>query len=68
MGPDPTGSSYVFRDLTDLSYPAIAREFGGREPQQGGHIVDGLGEPADRVKLTWRGPTEPRIGSEDVAS
>ena len=22
---------YVFRELTDLSYPAIAREFGGRD-------------------------------------
>jgi chromosomal replication initiator protein len=22
---------YVFRDLTDFSYPAIAREFGGRD-------------------------------------
>ena len=28
---------YVFRELTDYSYPQIAREFGGREP---GHLRD----------------------------
>ena len=29
--PRPSGAMYVMRDLTDLSYPAIAREFGGRD-------------------------------------
>jgi len=31
---------YVFRDLTDLSYPAIAREFGGRDHTTVIHAVD----------------------------
>jgi chromosomal replication initiator protein len=31
---------YVFRDLTDFSYPAIAREFGGRDHTTVMHAVD----------------------------
>ena len=31
---------YVFRDLTDLSYPAIAREFGGRDHTTVIHAVE----------------------------
>ena len=31
---------YVFRELTDLSYPAIAREFGGRDHTTVMHAVD----------------------------
>jgi len=31
---------YVFRDLTDLSYPAIARLFGGRDHTTVIHAVD----------------------------
>ena len=33
-------SMYVFRELTDLSYPAIAREFGGRDHTTVIHAVD----------------------------
>ena len=32
-------SMYVFRDLTDYSYPAIAREFGGRDHSTVIHAV-----------------------------
>jgi chromosomal replication initiator protein len=31
---------YVFRDITDLSYPAIARLFGGRDHTTVIHAVD----------------------------
>ena len=31
---------YVFRELTDLSYPAIAREFGGRDHTTVMHAVE----------------------------
>jgi chromosomal replication initiator protein len=34
---------YVFRELTDLSYPAIAREFGGRDHTTVIHAVDKIG-------------------------
>ena len=33
-------SMYVFRELTELSYPAIAREFGGRDHTTVIHAVD----------------------------
>ena len=33
-------SMYVFREITDLSYPAIAREFGGRDHTTVIHAVD----------------------------
>jgi chromosomal replication initiator protein len=31
---------YVFRELTDFSYPMIAREFGGRDHTTVIHAVD----------------------------
>jgi chromosomal replication initiator protein len=31
---------YVFRELTDFSYPAIAREFGGRDHTTVMHAVE----------------------------
>jgi chromosomal replication initiator protein len=31
---------YVFREMTDFSYPAIAREFGGRDHTTVIHAVD----------------------------
>jgi chromosomal replication initiator protein len=34
---------YVFRELTDLSFPAIAREFGGRDHTTVIHAVDKIG-------------------------
>lgn len=34
---------YVFREATDLSYPAIAREFGGRDHTTVIHAVDKIG-------------------------
>ena len=34
---------YVFRNLTDLSYPAIAREFGGRDHTTVIHAVEKIG-------------------------
>src|SRR5206468_10556951 len=36
-------SMYVFREMTDLSYPAIAREFGGRDHTTVIHAVDKIG-------------------------
>jgi len=36
-------SMYVFRENTDLSYPAIAREFGGRDHTTVIHAVDKIG-------------------------
>ena len=35
---------YVFRELTELSYPAIAREFGGRDHTTVIHAVDKISE------------------------
>ena len=35
---------FVFRDLTELSYPAIAREFGGRDHTTVIHAVDKVGK------------------------
>ena len=34
---------YVFREMTDLSYPAIAREFGGRDHTTVIHAVEKIG-------------------------
>jgi chromosomal replication initiator protein len=36
-------SMYVFRELTDFSYPAIAREFGGRDHSTVIHAVEKIG-------------------------
>jgi len=35
---------YVMRELTDFSYPAIAREFGGRDHTTVIHAVDKIGD------------------------
>ena len=35
---------YAFRELTDLSYPAIGREFGGRDHTTVIHAVDKIGK------------------------
>ena len=35
---------YVMRDLTELSYPAIAREFGGRDHTTVIHAVEKIGK------------------------
>ena len=57
---------YVFRDLTDLSYPAIAREFGGRDHTTVIHAVEKISaqmkEPPDlrpghRAHARRSGPT-----------
>jgi chromosomal replication initiator protein len=49
---------YVFRELTDLSYPAIARLFGGRDHTTVIHAVDKItrlmaerSETYDRVTM-----------------
>ncbi len=34
---------YVFRELTELSYPAIAREFGNRDHTTVIHAVEKIG-------------------------
>ena len=34
---------YVMRELTDFSYPAIAREFGGRDHTTVIHAVEKIG-------------------------
>jgi chromosomal replication initiator protein len=34
---------YVFREMTDMSYPAIAREFGGRDHTTVIHAVEKVG-------------------------
>ena len=36
-------SMYVFREMTDMSYPAIAREFGGRDHTTVIHAVEKIG-------------------------
>ncbi len=36
-------SMYVFRQMTDFSYPAIGREFGGRDHTTVIHAVDKIG-------------------------
>jgi len=38
-----TGGSDVFRELTDFSYPAIGREFGGRDHSTVMHAVEKIG-------------------------
>ncbi len=43
---------YVFRELTDLSYPAIAREFGGRDHTTVIHAVDKIkSQMSDRRQI-----------------
>jgi chromosomal replication initiator protein len=43
---------YVFRELTDFSYPAIAREFGGRDHTTVIHAVEKIaGLMAERRQI-----------------
>ena len=50
---------YVFRDLTDLSYPAIAREFGGRDHTTVIHAVEKITQPDEAASgpPTTRSPS-----------
>ena len=50
---------YVFRELTDLSYPAIAREFGGRDHTTVIHAVEKISaHDAQRsARSTTRSPS-----------
>jgi chromosomal replication initiator protein len=49
---------YVFRDLTDLSYPAIAREFGGRDHTTVIHAVDKITNQMRTHRPTYDQVTE----------
>ena len=43
---------YIFRELTDLSYPGIAREFGGRDHTTVIHAVEKIkGLMAERREI-----------------
>ena len=44
---------YVFRDLTDLSYPAIAREFGGRDHTTVIHAVEKISAQMRTQQATY---------------
>ncbi len=44
---------YVFREMTDLSYPAIAREFGGRDHTTVIHAVDKVQRMMKERKLVY---------------
>jgi chromosomal replication initiator protein len=44
---------YVFRELTDLSYPAIAREFGGRDHTTVIHAVEKIGSQMPSHRPTY---------------
>jgi len=49
---------YVFRDLTDLSYPAIAREFGGRDHTTVIHAVEKISAQMRTQRPTYDQVTE----------
>jgi chromosomal replication initiator protein len=49
---------YVFRELTDLSYPAIAREFGGRDHTTVIHAVDKVQRMMSERHLVYDQVTE----------
>jgi len=49
---------YVFRELTDLSYPAIAREFGGRDHTTVIHAVEKIGAQMRTQRPTYDQVTE----------
>ncbi|MHB1533576.1 MAG: chromosomal replication initiator protein DnaA [Acidimicrobiales bacterium] len=51
-------SMYVFRELTDFSYPAIAREFGGRDHTTVIHAVDKVSRLMKERRLTYDQVTE----------
>ena len=44
---------YVFRDITDLSYPAIAREFGGRDHTTVIHAVEKITSQMGTQRATY---------------
>jgi chromosomal replication initiator protein len=49
---------YVFRELTDLSYPAIAREFGGRDHTTVIHAVEKISTQMREKRLIYDQVTE----------
>jgi chromosomal replication initiator protein len=49
---------YVFRELTDLSYPAIAREFGGRDHTTVIHAVEKISAQMSTQRATYDQVTE----------
>jgi chromosomal replication initiator protein len=49
---------YVFREITDLSYPAIAREFGGRDHTTVIHAVDKISAQMQTHRPTYDQVTE----------
>ncbi len=49
---------YVFRELTDLSYPAIAREFGGRDHTTVIHAVEKISSQMQTQRPTYDQVTE----------
>ena len=49
---------YVFRELTDLSYPAIAREFGGRDHTTVIHAVEKIGALMSKQRQIYDQVTE----------
>jgi chromosomal replication initiator protein len=51
-------SMYVFRELTDFSYPAIAREFGGRDHTTVIHAVDKIGRLMKERRQIYQQVTE----------
>ena len=53
---------YVFRELTDLSYPAIAREFGGRDHTTVIHAVEKISAQMQErsARSTTRSPSSSR--------
>jgi chromosomal replication initiator protein len=51
-------SMYVFREMTDLSYPAIAREFGGRDHTTVIHAVDKIATLMKEKRMIYEQVTE----------
>jgi chromosomal replication initiator protein len=51
-------SMYVFRELTDFSYPAIAREFGGRDHTTVIHAVDKISTQMKERRVIYDQVTE----------
>jgi chromosomal replication initiator protein len=49
---------YVVRELTDLSYPAIAREFGGRDHTTVIHAVEKISTQMRTQRPTYDQVTE----------
>ncbi len=49
---------YVFREMTDLSYPAIAREFGGRDHTTVIHAVEKISAQMQTQRPTYDQVTE----------